>query len=93
MKTKLLVFGATLACLTQLPACSTTPPAVVIPPAKPIVTQACAPVVACRIPANRPLVNRQLAQSLLDTRAALEACAIQVDTQLACQQRTASNHQ
>ncbi|WP_420361528.1 Rz1-like lysis system protein LysC [Chromobacterium haemolyticum] len=90
MKMKLLGLGATLVCPLLLPACSTPPKPVEIPPARPIVTQTCAPVVACRIPASGPQTNRQLAQSLLNTRAALEACAIQIDTQLTCQKRTSS---
>ncbi|WP_072242818.1 Rz1-like lysis system protein LysC [Gulbenkiania indica] len=88
MKTKLLVFGATLACPLLLNACSTLPQKAGIPPTRPIVTQPCAPVVTCRIPASSPKTNRHLAQSLLDTRAALEACAAQIDTQATCQKRT-----
>ncbi|WP_420837270.1 Rz1-like lysis system protein LysC [Chromobacterium alkanivorans] len=90
MKTKTLNAGAILACLLLLPACSTPPKPQAIQPARPIVLQPCPPVVACQQPAGSPKTNRQLAQSLLETRQALETCAAQVDTVAACQQRTAS---
>ncbi|WP_370541057.1 Rz1-like lysis system protein LysC [Aquitalea sp. ASV11] len=67
----------------MLPACSTPPPTA--QPVRPLVSSPCPPVSACRLPELAPKTNKQLAESLLQHRAALERCAAQIDSIRSCQ--------
>ncbi|WP_371926375.1 Rz1-like lysis system protein LysC [Chromobacterium sp. IIBBL 290-4] len=76
--------GLALLSLSLLPACST-------PPAghpQPLLTQRCPAVTACALPALTPKTNAQLADSWQQHRAALEACAAQINSIIHCQQNT-----
>ncbi|MFN4238539.1 MAG: Rz1-like lysis system protein LysC [Vogesella sp.] len=78
-------------CLLLCSACSTAPTVPELPPPLPLQILQCAPVTPCQLPTPQYRNNRQLAQTLLATQAALASCAAQIDTVAACQNRTASN--
>ncbi|WP_215796392.1 Rz1-like lysis system protein LysC [Paludibacterium paludis] len=86
MNPNLPVLGALCVFLTLLPGCSSTTPT--LPAPRPLLIRSCQPVKRCVLPPLRPTLNRELASGLQTTRAALEACAAEVDRIAICQQTT-----
>ncbi|WP_422678986.1 Rz1-like lysis system protein LysC [Chromobacterium amazonense] len=76
--------GLALLSLALLSACSTPPAS----PPRPLLIQICPAVTACALPALAPKTNAQLADSWQQHRAALEACAAQINSIIHCQQNT-----
>ncbi|WP_245182189.1 Rz1-like lysis system protein LysC [Glaciimonas immobilis] len=65
-----------------LPGCASVPPSL----ARPLIVNACPPVIRCQLPASAPTTNGALNLTLERTEAAWATCAAQVDMIVDCQQ-------